>query len=134
MKIRCPNCGSPVIVKGNRWECGWCGNFGGIGSLHPSEQAKLLRPPAGENLEALERGVFAILEGMRELISFLCACKARENGDDGKTIHKVLDYKQRNGYHMCVGCGRCDDVCPEYISFSGCVNHLEEAMAEVTEK
>ena len=66
MKIRCPNCGSPVIVKGNRWECGWCGNFGGIGSLHPSEQAKLLRPPAGENLEALERGVFAILEGMRE--------------------------------------------------------------------
>lgn len=34
----------------------------------------------------------AILEGMRELISFLCACKARENGDDGKTIHKVLDY------------------------------------------
>ena len=51
-----------------------------------------------------------------------------------KVLHKVLDYKQRNGYHMCVGCGRCDDVCPEYISFSGCVNHLEEAMAEVTEK
>lgn len=35
-----------------------------------------------------------------------------------KTLHKVLDYKQRFGYHMCVGCGRCDDVCPEYISFS----------------
>jgi anaerobic sulfite reductase subunit A len=25
---------------------------------------------------------------------------------------------------MCVGCGRCDDVCPEYISYSNCVNRL----------
>lgn len=50
-----------------------------------------------------------------------------------KVLHKVLDYKQRNGYHMCVGCGRCDDICPEYISFSNCVNKLENAMKEVTE-
>ncbi len=49
-----------------------------------------------------------------------------------KVLHKVLDYKQRNGYHMCVGCGRCDDICPEYISFSHCVNKLEEAMKEVS--
>lgn len=48
-----------------------------------------------------------------------------------KALHKVLDYKQRNGYHMCVGCGRCDDICPEYISFSNCVNRLESAMEEV---
>lgn len=51
-----------------------------------------------------------------------------------KVLHKVLDYKQRNGYHMCVGCGRCDDVCPEYISFSGCINKLQNAMTEVTEQ
>ena len=51
-----------------------------------------------------------------------------------KVLHKVLDYKQRNGYHMCVGCGRCDDICPEYISFSGCINKLDNAMAEVTEQ
>ncbi len=49
-----------------------------------------------------------------------------------KVLHKVYDYKQRNGYHMCVGCGRCDDICPEYISFSHCVNKLEDAMKEVT--
>jgi anaerobic sulfite reductase subunit A len=48
-----------------------------------------------------------------------------------KVLHKVYDYKKRNGYHMCVGCGRCDDVCPEYISFSGCVNRLKDAMKEV---
>lgn len=50
-----------------------------------------------------------------------------------KVLHKVLDFKQRNGYHMCVGCGRCDDVCPEYISFSHCINKLEQGMEEVNE-
>lgn len=41
-----------------------------------------------------------------------------------KVLHKVYDYNQRFGRHMCVGCGRCDDVCPEYISYSKCVNKL----------
>ena len=47
-----------------------------------------------------------------------------------KVLHKVYDYKKRNGYHMCVGCGRCDDICPEYISFSNCVNKLEHMVEE----
>ena len=41
MAIRCPHCGSPVRVRGSRWECGWCGDFGALSSLHPSERAKL---------------------------------------------------------------------------------------------
>lgn len=49
-----------------------------------------------------------------------------------KVLHKVHDYKKRWGHHMCVGCGRCDDICPQYISFSNCVNKLEKAMDEVT--
>ncbi|MDU7954011.1 MAG: anaerobic sulfite reductase subunit AsrA [Clostridium perfringens] len=48
-----------------------------------------------------------------------------------KVMHKVYDYKKRWGYHMCVGCGRCDDICPEYISFSECVNKLKDAVEEV---
>lgn len=48
-----------------------------------------------------------------------------------KVMHKVYDHKQRFGYNMCVGCGRCDDICPEYISFSNCVNKLNDAMDEV---
>lgn len=48
-----------------------------------------------------------------------------------KTMHKVYDYKKRFGDHMCTGCGRCDDICPEYISFSNCINKLEDAMKEV---
>lgn len=40
--IRCPHCGSPVKVRGNCWECGWCGDFGKTSSLFPSEQAKLV--------------------------------------------------------------------------------------------
>ena len=57
----------------------------------------------------------------------------KKNGDRMrfKTLHKVYDYKKRFGDHMCTGCGRCDDVCPEYISFSNCINKLEDAMKEV---
>ena len=40
--IRCPHCGSPVMVRGSRWECGYCGDFGSISSLQPSEKAKLM--------------------------------------------------------------------------------------------
>lgn len=43
-----------------------------------------------------------------------------------KVMHKIYDFKKRFGYPMCVGCGRCDDICPEYISFSNCVNKLEQ--------
>src|SRR5471030_544424 len=49
-----------------------------------------------------------------------------------KVMHKVYDYKKKWGYHMCVGCGRCDDICPEYISFSNCVNKLKNGMEEVS--
>lgn len=49
-----------------------------------------------------------------------------------KVMHKVFDYKKRNGYTMCVGCGRCDDACPEYISYSNCINKLKDAMKEVS--
>lgn len=62
-------------------------------------------------------------------------CYRQKNGQRMrfKVLHKVLDYKQRFGDHMCVGCGRCDDACPEYISFSGAINSLEGMMQEVTQ-
>ncbi|MDF2501016.1 MAG: sulfite reductase, subunit [Anaerosporomusa subterranea] len=44
-----------------------------------------------------------------------------------RVMHKVYDYEKRFGYHMCVGCGRCDDACPEYISFSNCLAKLGKA-------
>lgn len=45
-----------------------------------------------------------------------------------KTMHKIYDYNKRFGEHMCVGCGRCDDRCPEYISFSKCINKVNEIL------
>lgn len=47
-----------------------------------------------------------------------------------KVMHKIFDFKERHGYQMCVGCGRCDDICPEYISFSNCVNKLDRMIKE----
>lgn len=45
-----------------------------------------------------------------------------------KTFHKVYDFRRRFGIDMCVGCGRCDDQCPEYISFSTCLNRLSDRL------
>lgn len=51
-----------------------------------------------------------------------------------KVLHKVYDFRRRFGYDMCVGCGRCDMVCPEYISFSACLNKLDKTVKEANEK
>jgi len=47
-----------------------------------------------------------------------------------KVLHKIRDHKKRFGRNMCVGCGRCDDVCPEYISFSACIGKVLKAGGE----
>ena len=43
-----------------------------------------------------------------------------------KVLHKIRDFKKRAGFHMCTGCGRCDDVCPEYISMFRCIEKINE--------
>ncbi|WP_194608161.1 anaerobic sulfite reductase subunit AsrA [Clostridium vitabionis] len=50
-----------------------------------------------------------------------------------KVLHKIQDFGKRFGYTMCVGCGRCDDVCPEYISYSNIINKVNEASLEESE-
>ena len=52
MTMTCPNCGSPVMIRGNQWECGWCGNFGPLPykeirfTLTISPKVKILDPSA----------------------------------------------------------------------------------------
>ena len=31
--MRCPYCGSPVMIRGSSWECGWCGDYGSFRSV-----------------------------------------------------------------------------------------------------
>ena len=50
-----------------------------------------------------------------------------------KVLHKISDFKKRNNTHMCVGCGRCDDVCPEYISMAKSINKIAEITLEARE-
>ena len=33
--MRCPCCGSPVMIRGNLWECGYCGDSGCCGPEDP---------------------------------------------------------------------------------------------------
>ena len=113
---RCINCGRCNFV------CPTCTCFT-MQDLFYSENGK-----AGER-----RRVWAscMVDGFTDVAGG--GCYRQKNGQRMrfKVLHKVLDYKQRNGYHMCVGCGRCDDICPEYISFSNCVNRLQAAVMEV---
>ena len=32
---------------------------------------------------------------------------------------------------MCVGCGRCTDVCPEYISMAAAINKLNKTVEKI---
>ncbi|MDQ7092217.1 anaerobic sulfite reductase subunit AsrA [Desulfosporosinus sp. PR] len=56
----------------------------------------------------------------------------RSNGERMrfKVMHKLKDFKQRFGVPMCVGCGRCDNACPEYISLAHCIDRLGKEEAE----
>ena len=49
-----------------------------------------------------------------------------------KVLHKFHDYKARfKDYHMCVGCGRCIDRCPEFISIAATVEKMAKAIEEI---
>lgn len=49
-----------------------------------------------------------------------------------KVLHKFHDYKRRfHHYHMCVGCGRCTDRCPEFISITATLGKMAKAADEL---
>ncbi len=49
-----------------------------------------------------------------------------------KVLHKLHDFRKRTGMNMCVGCGRCDDVCPEYISMFNCATKINRIVRETS--
>ena len=51
-----------------------------------------------------------------------------------KVLHKIHDYKAQFGdEHMCVGCGRCTDRCPEHISITATINKVNNSVNEIME-
>ena len=44
----CPHCGSPVMIRGSYWECGWCGDCGMLqrAPAKESERAAAQTPSA----------------------------------------------------------------------------------------
>ena len=46
-----------------------------------------------------------------------------------KVLHKIRDFRKIKGFNMCVGCGRCDDVCPDYISMFKCIEKINKITA-----
>lgn len=95
--IRCPHCGSPVIVRKNSWECGWCGDSGPLSS----QQCAQLMPIDDTALEDLERGVLFILNGIQEHFGSgeqerTLACKLAIYG----MCHALLPLKNQTPYHL----------------------------------
>ena len=64
------------------------------------------------------------VEGFDEIAGGIKFRKTQGDQLRFKVLHKIYDFEKRFGYPMCVGCGRCEDICPEYISYSTLVNKL----------
>ncbi len=71
-----------------------------------------------------------MVDGYTDVAGGGCYRKANGERMRFKVLHKISDFKKQFGYQMCVGCGRCDDICPEYISFSACVNRVAKLAKE----
>ncbi len=48
-----------------------------------------------------------------------------------RVLHKVLHFRQRFGFDMCVGCGRCSTNCPKLISFPATIGKMVKALEEI---
>jgi anaerobic sulfite reductase subunit A len=64
------------------------------------------------------------VDGYTDIAGGLCFRKTKAERMRFKVLHKISDHKKKYGQNMCVGCGRCDDICPEYISFSNCISKV----------
>ena len=70
------------------------------------------------------------IDGYTDIAGGIAFRKSKSERMRFKVLHKLLDHRKRYGRNMCVGCGRCDDVCPEYISFITCIGKILKACEE----
>ena len=103
-----------------------------LSDLHLLVHAGSLYTENGQAGERRRVQASCMIDGYTEVAGGLCFRKNAGERMRFKVLHKVLDFKKRSGFQMCVGCGRCDAICPEYISFTHCVEKLEAGMKEVS--
>lgn len=137
IKVRIPqNCG-PELVNGDFWKeydsrcvaCGRC-NF-----VCPTctcfTMQDIFYEDNGRAGERRRVHASCMVDGYTDVAGGGFYRKANGERMRFKVLHKISDFKKQFGYQMCVGCGRCDDICPEYISFSACVNRIADMEKEV---
>lgn len=115
---RCINCGRCTLV------CPTCTCYT-MQDLSYSEDGR-----AGERRRV---GASCMIDGFTDVAGG--GSYRKKNGERMryKVLHKVWNHRRRFGRNMCVGCGRCDDSCPEYISYSNSINRLNNAVKEANE-
>ena len=57
--MRCPWCGSPVMIRGSSWECGWCGDSGRLKRTPVIRTGLKMRTKLGMNGRMIERSSLA---------------------------------------------------------------------------
>lgn len=90
--------------------------------------------PYTENGEIGERRRVSISCQMEEYAKIAGGFNFRSKASDRmryKVLHKFYDYRNRFGEDMCVGCGRCIDMCPHNISILETVHNMNEAIKEI---
>ena len=67
--MRCPWCGaSPVMIRGNMWECGWCGDSGFLSAQQPSEVTFTLNLTIEDNSTPPEKLYTELCETAKALL------------------------------------------------------------------
>ena len=101
--MNCPRCGSPVMIKGTRWECGWCLDSGYLPrSGRPDTYS--IRIVCGVDLdeawEALRAGLFSMVPAhaermlpslLRAALFQLSVSAPPDGGRDARDIRGDLD-------------------------------------------
>lgn len=126
---------SPEVGKSKIWEeyDSRCINCGRCNFVCPTCTCNSMQDISKSSIVEEHRRVHAscMVNGFTDITGSRSFRKKNGERMRFKVMHKIYDFNERFGYQICVGCGRCDDICPEYISFSHCINRLQDAVEEV---
>ena len=133
------------LVKANGHDYGHGHEMSGIGGIETWRDAAEFLALGCRNLQvttAIMQYGYRIVEDMISGLSYFMDERGYNSLDEfiGVALPNIIpaeelnrDYKVLPAFDddKCVGCGRCDAICPEYISYSHCLNKLEAGMQEV---
>ena len=135
--MRCPWCGnSPVMIRGDRWECGWCGDSGKLSRSADAPQATISVTPSlsyhvdlPETWGALKTVLAALLPGrdagLRPLLGEVllheisASIQRRRTASEAQQWQELREFLQKTPeQYYCNEAGEPSDILYELSSTS----------------